>query len=176
MILINLIIIYLGFRNFTLSLAVLTGIPVAFAGGMILLAIVDAEMNTAMWIGFIALFGIAVDDGVVLATYLNQEFRRRNPQTIEAIRAATVDAGLKRIRPCLMTTATTLAALVPVLLATGRGADIARAMALPVFGGMSVALITVFVVPVVFCGMQEIRLLVSGEVPGSDGSRIINEM
>ncbi len=154
-IVINLFIIYLQFRRFPITLAVFSGIPVAFAGGMILLAIFQIEMNTAIWVGFIALFGIAVDDGVVIATYLNQVFTRRRLATVEDIRNATVEAGLKRIRPCLMTTFTTLAALLPVLMATGRGAEVARAMALPVFGGMLVELITLFVVPVVYCGYKE---------------------
>ena len=157
-ILINLIIIYLQFRSLPLTLTVFSGIPVAFAGGMILLACTGTEMNTAVWVGFIALFGIAVDDGVVMATYLRQVFHARPLQSVEDIRAATVEAGRRRIRPCLMTTVTTLAALVPVLVATGRGADVARAMALPVFGGMAVELVTLFVVPVFCCGLQELRL------------------
>lgn len=157
-IIINLLIIYLQFRHIPITLAVFSGIPVAFGGGMILLAIDGAEMNTAIWVGFIALFGIAVDDGVVIATYLDQVFTRRKLRTIADIRAATIDAGVRRIRPCLMTTATTLVALVPVLIATGRGADVARAMALPVFGGMAVELITLFVVPVVFCGFKEFKM------------------
>ena len=115
-------------------------------------------MNTAVWVGFIALFGIAVDDGVVVATYLDQVFTRRRLRTVADIRAATVAAGARRIRPCLMTTATTVLALVPVLLSDGRGADVARAMALPVFGGMTVELVTLFVVPVLFCGFKEFKL------------------
>ena len=155
---INLFIIYLQFRHLPITLTVFSGIPVAFAGGMITLAVVGVPMNTAVWIGFIALFGIAVDDGVVIATYLDQVFTRRRLQTIQDIRDATVTAGLRRIRPCLMTTFTTLAALMPVLLATGRGADVARAMALPVFGGMLVELVTLFVVPVIFCGYKEFKM------------------
>ncbi len=157
-ILINLLIIYLQFRHVPITLAVFAGIPVAFAGGMILLAIAAVEMNTAVWVGFIALFGIAVDDGVVMATYLNQVFTRRKLQTVEDLRAATVTAGVRRIRPCLMTTATTLTALVPVLISTGRGADVAKAMAIPVFGGMAVEIITLFVVPVVFCAFKEFKM------------------
>ncbi|MCA9173709.1 MAG: efflux RND transporter permease subunit [Planctomycetales bacterium] len=155
---INLVVIYLQFRQLPITLAVFAGIPVAFGGGMILLAIYGIEMNTAIWVGFIALFGIAVDDGVVIATYLDQVFKQRQPMTVGDIRSATIDAGMRRIRPCLMTTATTLVALIPVLVATGRGADVARAMALPVFGGMTIELITLFVVPVVFCSFQEISL------------------
>lgn len=154
----NLFIIYLQFRHLPITLAVFAGIPVAFAGGMILLAVNGIAMNTAVWVGFIALFGIAVDDGVVIATYLDQVFRRRALTTIEDIRNATVEAGLRRIRPCLMTTFTTIIALVPVLISTGRGADVAKAMAWPVFGGMSVELLTLFVVPVVFCGFKELKM------------------
>jgi Cu(I)/Ag(I) efflux system membrane protein CusA/SilA len=157
-ILTNLFIIYLQFRHVPITLAVFTGIPVAFGGGMILLGIVEIEMNTAIWVGFIALFGIAVDDGVVIATYLDQVFTRRKLSSIADIRNATVEAGLRRIRPCLMTTVTTIAALIPVLISTGRGADVAKAMALPVFGGMVVELITLFVVPVVFCGYKEFKM------------------
>ncbi len=156
-ILINLLIIYLQFREFAITLAVFSGIPVAFGGGMILLGTVGVEMNTAVWIGFIALFGIAVDDGVVIATYLDQVLKERPIRSIRDLRSATLEAGRKRIRPCLMTTITTIAALIPVLISTGRGADVARAMALPVFGGMCVELITLFVVPVVYCGYKEWR-------------------
>ncbi|QDT16598.1 efflux RND transporter permease subunit [Alienimonas californiensis] len=155
---INLLLIYFQFRAVPLTLAVFAGIPVAFGGGMICLALAGTEMNTAVWVGFIALFGIAVDDGVVIATYLDQVFTRRRLRTVEDIRAATVVAGARRIRPCLMTTATTVLALVPVLLSDGRGADVARAMALPVFGGMTVELVTLFVVPVLFCGFKEFKL------------------
>ncbi len=159
-VLINLLIIYLQFRHWPITLAVFAGIPVAFAGGMIFLAIYGTEMNTAVWVGFIALFGIAVDDGVVIATYLDQVFTRLKLTNVEDIRVATIEAGKRRIRPCLMTTATTVLALGPVLLSTGRGADVARAMALPVFGGMVVELITLFVVPVVFCGYKEFKMRV----------------
>ncbi len=157
-ILTNLFIIYLQFRHVPITLAVFSGIPVAFAGGMILLAVNEIQMNTAVWVGFIALFGIAVDDGVVIATYLNQVFTRKRLQTIENIRDATDEAGLRRIRPCLMTTFTTLIALIPVLISSGRGADVAKAMAWPIFGGMTVALLTLFVVPVVFCAFKEVKM------------------
>jgi Cu(I)/Ag(I) efflux system membrane protein CusA/SilA len=111
-----------------------------------------------VWVGFIALFGIAVDDGVVIATYLDQVFTRLKLTSVEDVRVATIEAGKRRIRPCLMTTATTILALTPVLLSSGRGADVARAMALPVFGGMTVELITLFVMPVAFCGYKEFKM------------------
>lgn len=174
-VLINLLLIYLQFRRLPLALAVFAGIPVAFGGGMILLGIVGTEMNTAIWVGFIALFGIAVDDGVVMATYLDQIFTEKRLTTVEDIRAATIEAGIKRIRPCLMTTVTTLAALVPVLLSTGRGSDVARAMALPVFGGMLVELITLFVVPVIYCGFKEAKMRIGMDDPDWQGSEPLPE-
>ncbi|QDT92664.1 efflux RND transporter permease subunit [Gimesia algae] len=157
-ILTNLFIIYLQFRNFPIALAVFSGIPVAFAGGMILLAVNDIQINTAVWVGFIALFGIAVDDGVVMATYLDQIFTRNRLKNTSDIRNAVVEAGLKRIRPCLMTTFTTIIALLPVIYATGRGSDVAKAMAWPVIGGMTVALLTLFVVPVIFAAYKEFKM------------------
>ncbi|TWU46771.1 efflux RND transporter permease subunit [Rubripirellula reticaptiva] len=155
---INLLLIYLEFRNLPISLAVFSGIPVAFAGGMIAVAWMEVELNTAVWVGFIALFGLAVDDGVVMATYIHQLLQRRKISTVEDIRNTVYEAGLKRIRPCMMTTVTTLAALVPVLIATGRGADVARAMAIPVFGGMLAEPFTSFIVPTLYCGYLELKM------------------
>jgi Cu(I)/Ag(I) efflux system membrane protein CusA/SilA len=157
-IVINLFLIYLPFRRLSIALIIFAAIPVGFAGGMILLALADVKLNTAVWVGFIAVFGLVDDDGVVMATYLDQVFRRRRLETIDQIRDAVVEAGLKRIRPCLMTSFTTFAALTPVLLATGRGADVAKAMALPVFGGMLFTLITLFVVPVLFSALMESKM------------------
>ena len=156
--LVNLFLIYLGFRNLSISLVVFSGIPVAFAGGMIAVAVMGVDMNTAIWVGFIALFGIAVDDGVVMAAYIRQTLRRRTIRNSEDLRTAIYDAGLKRIRPCVMTTITTLAALLPVLMSTGRGADVARAMALPVFGGMLIEPFTTFIVPTVYCAYMELKM------------------
>jgi Cu(I)/Ag(I) efflux system membrane protein CusA/SilA len=154
----NLLLIYLQFRNLPLALIIFSQVPVAFAGGMIGVGIAEVEMNTAVWVGFIALFGISVDDGVVIATYMEQLFHRRKIDTVDDLREATVEAGKRRIRPCLMTAFTTFAALLPVMLSTGRGADVARAMALPVFSGMFFELVSLFVVPVFYCGYMEMKL------------------
>jgi copper/silver efflux system protein len=155
---VDLLIIYLNFRNLPLALIIFSQIPIAIAGGMIGLGIFGVEMNTAIWIGLIALIGIAEDDGVVIATYMEQLFARRPLKTIQDIRDATMEAGRRRIRPCLMTAFTTFAALLPVMMATGRGADVARAMALPVFFGMFVELVSLFIVPVLYCGYMEFKL------------------
>ena len=172
------LILYLESRSVLNTLIIFSGIAVAFSGGFLLLwlygqpgflnvnifghnlrelfQIHPINLSTAVWVGFIALFGIATDDGVVISTYLRQRFTKDNPQTLAEIRAATITAGKRRCRPCLMTTATTLLALLPVLTSTGRGADIMGPMAVPIFGGMLVELLTMFVVPVLFCSIQEV--------------------
>ncbi len=155
---INLLLIYLHFRNLPLTLIIFSQIPIAIFGGMIGLGWYGVEMNTAIWIGLIALIGISVDDGVVIATYMEQLFARRPLRTVQDVREVTVEAGRRRIRPCLMTAFTTFAALLPVILATGRGADVARAMALPVFFGMFIEMVSLFVVPVLYCGYTEMKL------------------
>ena len=116
------------------------------------------NLSVAVWVGFIVLFGIATDDGVVMATYLKQTFDRNSPETKKQVRASVVEAGEKRIRPCLMTTATTILALLPILTSTGRGSDIMIPMAIPSFGGMVIALITLFVVPVLYSWKAEAQL------------------
>ncbi|MAT70831.1 MAG: cation transporter [Planctomycetaceae bacterium] len=157
-VLINLLLHYLHFRNFPISLVVFSGIPFAAAGGMIAVALVGAEMNTAMWVGFIALFGLAADDGIVMATYMRDTLMKREIRSVEDIRTAIYEAGLKRIRPCVMTTITTIVALVPVLISSGRGADVARAMALPIFGGMLIEPFTTFIVPTLYCAYVEFKM------------------
>ncbi|WP_405205060.1 efflux RND transporter permease subunit [Aquimarina sp. LLG6339-5] len=174
------LILYFQFRSVTTSLMVFTGIAVAFAGGFLMIWLYGQDwffnlnffgdnlrdlfqmqtihLSVAVWIGFIALFGIATDDGVVMATYLTQTFKRNKPKTLNDIRSSVIEAGEKRIRPCLMTTATTILALLPILTSTGRGSDIMIPMAIPSFGGMLIALITLFVVPVLFSWRAEFLL------------------
>ncbi|MFM7164904.1 MAG: efflux RND transporter permease subunit, partial [Planctomycetaceae bacterium] len=156
---INFLLIYLEFRDLPVTLAVFTGLPVSFAGGMLMVGLAGVQLNTAVWIGFIATLGLAEDDGVVMATFIRQLLGRRKIDSVQQLRATVLEAGMKRIRPCMMTTATTLIALIPVLTATGRGAEVARAMAWPVLGGMLVEPFASFIVPVMYCGFLELRLL-----------------
>lgn len=178
--LIIFIILYFQFKSVGTSLMVFSGIAVAFGGGFLMIWLYGQDwfmnfnflgvnlrdvfqmhpinLSVAVWVGFIALFGIATDDGVVMATYLTQTFDKNKPETKEAIKSSVLEAGMKRIRPCLMTTATTILALLPVLTSTGRGSDIMIPMAIPSFGGMLVALITLFVVPVLYSWKAEYKL------------------
>ena len=172
-----LLILYFQFRSVTASLIHFSGVFVAFAGGFILMwlygqpwfmdfTVCDVNMRTlfgmgtinlsvAVWVGFIALFGIATDDGVLMGTYIHQTFLTRNPQTKHDIIEAVVEAGKKRVRPAAMTTATTLIALLPVLSSTGKGADVMVPMSIPTFGGMMIQTMTMFVVPVLQCWWRE---------------------
>lgn len=113
------------------------------------------NLSVAVWVGFIALFGIATDDGVLMGTYLKQVFEKKDTTDKQSIREAVLIAGKQRVRPAAMTTATTIIALLPVLTSTGKGSDIMIPMAIPTFGGMLIQVITMFVVPVLFSMWQE---------------------
>ena len=148
--LINLLIIYFGFRSFTLSSIVFTAVPIAASGGLILLWISGFNTSVAVWVGFIALFGIAVDDGVVMMTFLREVIDKKTPRTWKELKSCICEAGCRRIRPLVMTTTTTVIALLPVMWSTGQGSEVMKPMAIPILGGMGVELISLFVVPVIF--------------------------
>lgn len=172
-----LLILYFRFKTITASLIHFSGVFVAFAGGFILLWLYGepwfmnftvsgvnlrdmfqmhpVNLSIAVWVGFIALFGIATNDGVLMGTYIHDTFIKRDPRTKDEIREAVVYAGLKRVRPAAMTTATALIALLPILTSTGKGADIMVPMAIPTFGGMLIQSMTMFVVPVLQCWWRE---------------------
>ncbi|MDO6739251.1 efflux RND transporter permease subunit [Wenyingzhuangia sp. 2_MG-2023] len=174
------LILYFQFKSVSTTLMVFTGISVAFAGGFIMIWLYGQEwflnfslfgenlrtlfnlqtinLSVAVWVGFIALFGIATDDGVVMATYLTRTFDKEIPVDTKAIRKATLEAAGKRIRPCLMTTVTTVLALLPVLTSTGKGSDIMIPMAIPIFGGMVIDITSYFLVPVLFSWKKEVEI------------------
>ncbi|MBT3935764.1 MAG: efflux RND transporter permease subunit, partial [Bacteroidetes bacterium] len=171
------LILYFQFRSVTGALLIFSGIFVAFSGGFIMLwlygqswfmnfsiagielqnlfQIHNINLSVAVWVGFIALFGIATDDGVLISTYLKQIFERKPPGSISEIRSNVLEAGSKRVRPAIMTTATTIIALLPVITSTGKGSDIMVPMAIPIIGGMLIAILTIFVVPVLYSIWQE---------------------
>ena len=170
-------ILYFQFKTVSTSLIVFSGIFVAWSGGFLMIwlygqgwfmnfSIFDVNMrdlfqmhpinlSVAVWVGFLALFGIATDDGVIISTYLKQSFSERKPTSIKEIREATVFAGSRRIRPAMMTASTTILALIPVLTSTGRGSDVMVPMAIPSFGGMVFVILTTFVVPILYAAVAE---------------------
>jgi Cu(I)/Ag(I) efflux system membrane protein CusA/SilA len=149
------LMIYLGFGRWWLAFIVFFGILVSASGGFAMLLFYGFNLSVAVWVGFIALFGVADDDSVVMLTYLEQIFEGRSPESVTDVRAMVIEAGLKRIRPCLMTTATTVIGLMPIFLTTGRGSDVMQPMAIPSVGGMAVQLITLFVAPCLYCLVKE---------------------
>jgi Cu(I)/Ag(I) efflux system membrane protein CusA/SilA len=164
-----LLLLFFQFRTVTASFIHFSGVFVAFAGGFIMLWLYGQDwflnfavaginlrdlfqmhpinLSVAVWVGFIALFGIATNDGVIMGTYIHQVFEQRQPSTAHEVREAVVSAGLKRVRPAMMTTAVAVIALLPVLSSNGKGSDIMIPMAIPMFGGMVIQVMTVFVVP-----------------------------
>ncbi len=164
------LILYRQFKTITASCIHFSGVFVAFAGGFIMLWLYGQgwflnfsfagvnmrdlfqmhpiNLSVAVWVGFIALFGLATNDGVIMGTYIHQIFEERKPDSVLAVREAVVEAGKKRVRPAMMTAAVAIIALLPVLTSTGKGADIMVPMAIPTFGGMIIQLMTMYVVPV----------------------------
>ena len=171
------IVLYFQFHSIPTSLNVFSGILVAWSGGFMMLWLYSQpwfldfsvfgvymrdlfqvrpyNLSVAVWVGFLALFGIATNDGVIYSTYLDQVFASHTFRSIKEIREATVEAGLKRVRPALMTTACAILALIPVLTSQGKGSDVMVPMALPTFGGMTIDIITIFVAPNIYCLVKE---------------------
>ena len=174
------LILYFQFRSVATSSMVFSGIFVAFSGGFIMIwlysqgwflnfdvagismrnlfQIHTVNLSVAVWVGFIALFGIATDDGVIMGTYLTQVFDKEKPGTVRAIRESVLHAGSKRVRPAMMTASTAIIALIPVLSSVGKGSDILVPMAIPSFGGMLLQVMTMFVVPVLYSSYKERQL------------------
>ncbi|MCU4173979.1 efflux RND transporter permease subunit [Carboxylicivirga sp. N1Y90] len=174
------LILYFQFRSVISTSLIFSGIIVALSGGFIMLwmygqpwfmdgsvagmslrnlfQVSTINLSVAVWVGFIALFGVATDDGVLISTYIKQLQDKRKPKTIKEVRALVLEAGSKRVRPAIMTTATTIIALLPVLTSTGKGSDIMVPMAIPLFGGMTIEVLTMFVVPVLYSMWQEAKV------------------
>jgi Cu(I)/Ag(I) efflux system membrane protein CusA/SilA len=175
-----LLLLYFQFRTVTASFIHFSGVFVAFAGGFIMIWLYGQgwfmnfsiaginlrdmfqmhtiNLSVAVWVGFIALFGIATNDGVLMGTYIHQVFEQRHPATVHEVREAVIAAGLRRVRPAIMTTAVAVIALLPVLTSTGKGADIMVPMAIPTFGGMIIQVMTIFVVPMFQAMWRENKL------------------
>jgi Cu(I)/Ag(I) efflux system membrane protein CusA/SilA len=174
------LILYFQFKRTSTTFLVFTGVAFAWSGGFIMLWLYGQpwffnfelfgtnlrdlfqmgtiNLSVAVWVGFLALFGIATDDGVIMTTYLDQRFREEPPTDKSTIHARVIEAAERRVRPAMMTSATTILALLPVLSSSGRGADVMVPMAIPTFGGMTFAIITIFVVPSIYCARAELGL------------------
>ena len=156
--LINLILIYFGIKNLRNAAIIFSAVPIAFAGGLILLWIGGFNTSVAVWVGFIALFGIAVDDGVVMMTYLQEAIKSHKPKDWDGLKECILEAGSRRIRPLVMTTTTTVVALIPIMWSTSTGSEVMKPMAIPTLGGMLVELVTLFIVPVVYSYFEQRKM------------------
>ncbi|HHT9138270.1 MAG TPA: efflux RND transporter permease subunit [Candidatus Wunengus sp. YC60] len=145
---VGFLLIFMAFKSFPQTMFILfAGIPTAIAGGVWLQYLFGYNFSVAVWVGFISIFGIVDDDSVLITTYINDLFGEKKMKNVQDIRDTILMAGTRRIRPCMMTAATTFIGLVPILWSTGAGAEVAKPMAIPSIGGMAMALVSVFIIP-----------------------------
>jgi Cu(I)/Ag(I) efflux system membrane protein CusA/SilA len=163
------ILIYVGTRSWLITaIIILCNATVTTAGGFFFVWLWGAEMTTAVVVGFLVLLGVMFNDGILLGTYIQEQFKTR-PKDAEEVNRRVFIAGLRRRRPAIMTNATTLLSLIPVLWATGRGSELMQPMVLPVIGGMVFDVVSLFSVPVFFTWYWERRLAREAEAGAAMG-------
>jgi Cu(I)/Ag(I) efflux system membrane protein CusA/SilA len=152
-------LLYMVFRSVTESLVLIFPTFYAISGGLLLQWLLGYNFSVAVLVGYIALFGIAVETGVVMVVYLHEALERRlaaGPVTHEDIETAAIEGAVHRLRPKLMTVTAVLGSLVPILWETGIGSDVMKPIAAPIVGGMITSTIHVLIlVPVFFVVMKE---------------------
>jgi Cu(I)/Ag(I) efflux system membrane protein CusA/SilA len=149
-------LLYMKFRSFSAAVILLLAVPFAFIGGIWLQFFLGYKFSTAVWVGYIALFGVAVEAGVVMVEYLLQ--RKSVDEGAKPLKEIVVDAALLRVRPIVMTTATTILALMAVMLSTGTGSEVMKPIAVPTVGGMVTATLTnLILIPVLFYWLNRRR-------------------
>jgi Cu(I)/Ag(I) efflux system membrane protein CusA/SilA len=157
-------LLWLHFRNFTEVLIVLLSIPFALVGSVWLLWALDYHLSTAVWVGLIALTGLAAQTGIVMIVYIDNAYERRRAagkiRDLSDIIWAHMEGTVMRVRPKLMTVATMLAGLMPLLWATGSGADVMKRIAAPMVGGLlTSAFLTLEVIPVIYTYWRQEQVL-----------------
>ena len=148
-------LLYLSMRGWPQTILVLSSLPFAVAGSVWLLAFMNYNLSTAVWVGLIAVAGVAAETGIVMVVYLDEAFARHMAEgrirTPEDVDAAVVEGASARVRPLVMTVATTVLGLLPLLWEAGVGADVAARTAAPVVGGLwSCMLLTLLVLPAAY--------------------------
>jgi Cu(I)/Ag(I) efflux system membrane protein CusA/SilA len=157
------VLLYMTYHSAKEALHVLLAVPFALTGGIFLLKLLGYNFSVAVWVGFIALFGTAVQTGVVMVIYLDEAVRRKvtahGRLTIDTLHEAVMEGALLRLRPKVMTVATVIAGLLPIMWSTHTGAEVMKPLATPVLGGMVSSLIHVLIVtPVIFTTFREREL------------------
>jgi Cu(I)/Ag(I) efflux system membrane protein CusA/SilA len=152
------LLIYIGTRSLPITaIIVFCNATVTTAGGFFFIWLWGAHLTTAVAVGFLVLLGVMFDDGILLGTYLHERFRDP-PTDMDDVHQRIFEAGLRRRRPAIMTNTTTLLSLIPVLWASGRGAEVMTPMVLPVIGGMIFDIASLFSVPVFYAAYWERKL------------------
>jgi Cu(I)/Ag(I) efflux system membrane protein CusA/SilA len=160
-------------RDLAEAVVVLLSVPFALIGGVYLVAALGYNFSVAVWVGFIALYGLAVETGVVMVVYLHEALDRRirawkggerGPLTAEDVFSATVEGSVLRLRPKVMTVGTALIGLVPIMWSTGVGADMMKPLVVPMIGGLLTSAIHVLVVTPVLFFIMKMRALKKGSL------------
>ncbi|MCX6169986.1 MAG: CusA/CzcA family heavy metal efflux RND transporter [Ignavibacteriales bacterium] len=159
------LLLYLTLKNYVEAGVVMLSVPFALIGGMYMIYILGYNFSVAVWVGFIALYGIAVETGVIMVVYLHEALDRRirdhqkgkrGPITNDDIYEATVEGSVLRLRPKLMTVFTAMVGLIPIMWATGTGSDVMKPLTAPMIGGLLTSAVHVLVVtPILFAIMKE---------------------
>ncbi|MDP2886404.1 MAG: CusA/CzcA family heavy metal efflux RND transporter [Ignavibacteria bacterium] len=159
------VMLYFTTKDFTEAFVVMLSVPFALIGGVYLIYILGYNFSVAVWVGFIALYGVAVQTGVVMVVYLHEsldhrlrdyEAGKRGPITPKDVYEATVEGAVLRLRPKVMTVGTAMIGLIPIMWSTGVGADVMKPLAAPMIGGLLTSTIHVLVVtPILFFYMKE---------------------
>jgi Cu(I)/Ag(I) efflux system membrane protein CusA/SilA len=149
------LLLYMNFGNLTQSLIVLASVPFALVGSVWLMAALGYNLSTAVWVGIIALVGLAAQTGVVMIVYCDSAYHRHKAagriRDLDDIVEATLEGSVQRVRPKLMTVATMMIGLVPLLWSQGAGADVMKRVAAPMVGGLfTSAFLTLEIIPVVY--------------------------
>jgi Cu(I)/Ag(I) efflux system membrane protein CusA/SilA len=157
------ILLFLTYRSFLEAAHVLLAVPFALTGGLYLLWLLGYNFSVAVWVGFIALFGTAVQTTVVMVIYLEEAVARKKKEhgtlTISILREAVMEGALLRLRPKLMTVSTVVAGLLPIFWSSRVGSEVIRPLATPVLGGMLSSLAHVLIVtPIIFLWLREREL------------------
>jgi len=167
-------LLYLVFRSVTEAVVLILPTFYAMSGGLLLQWLLGYNFSVAVWVGYIALFGIAVETGVVMVVYLHEALDRRIRSGVQLteheIERAAIEGAVQRLRPKLMTVAAVLASLVPILWETGIGSDVMKPIAAPVVGGMITSTIHVLILVPVFFVMMKQRALRNGTLQASTDS------